>query len=246
MTTKPQKLKILFVAAEVAPFATVGGLSQVMYFLPRSLQKMGHDVAIFMPKYATINEKKHKIKLFATGLKVPTDRENRDKEFICNVKVKVGNKYEPTVYFLENMEYYEKRANVYGYNDDSTRFALLSRGALEFLKTINWVPDVIHANDWHTGYLVNYLRVNYKYDKKLRPISTLLTIHNLALQGVIDFLYVSPLESDDGKGMLAPLVTDRLKKQNSLKRGIIYSDVVNTDMVWVNCLKKSELKSTEF
>ena len=142
--------------------------------------------------------------------------------------MKVGNKYEPTVYFLENMEYYEKRANVYGYNDDSTRFALLSRGALEFLKTINWVPDVIHANDWHTGYLVNYLRVNYKYDKKLRPISTLLTIHNLALQGVIDFLYVSPLESDDGKGMLAPLVTDRLKKQNSLKRGIIYSDVVNT------------------
>ena len=48
-------VKILFLAAEVAPFVKIGGLSQVMYFLPRAHNKNGHDARIFMPKYAQID-----------------------------------------------------------------------------------------------------------------------------------------------------------------------------------------------
>lgn len=218
----------MVVAAEVAPFASVGGLSQVMYFLPKALKKLGHDVVVFMPKYGTINEDKFHIKPFLKNIKVPTDNPNGPTELICNVKVKEGNQNEPTVYFLENMEYYEKRANVYNYIDDPTRFALLSRGALEFLRKTNWTPDLIHANDWHTGYLLNYLKIYYPDDPKLKKIATLLTIHNLANQGIYDFRYSSPMETDDGKGLLEPLVGDKLKRQNALKRGIIYADVINT------------------
>lgn len=221
-------LKIFFVAAEVAPFATVGGLSQVMYFLPKALKEMGHDVSIFMPKYGTIDEKKFGIKPLYTNLRVPTGETSGVTNLICNIKIRDGKKNEPAVYFLENMEYYEQRANVYGYMDDPTRFALLSRGALEFLKKSDWQPDVVHANDWHTGYLINYLRNSYRDDPKVQKIASLFTIHNLALQGVVDFRYSSPLESDDGKGTLASFLSDRLKKQNALKRGIIYADVVNT------------------
>ncbi|MEK7166482.1 MAG: glycogen/starch synthase, partial [Patescibacteria group bacterium] len=225
-------LKIFFVAAEVAPYATVGGLSQVMYFLPKALIEMGHEVSIFMPKYGTIDEKKYNIKSLHTNLRVPTGETSGITNLICNVKVRTGKKFEPTVYFLENMEYYEQRANVYGYMDDPTRFALLSRGALEFLKNTgagqNLKPDVIHANDWHTGYLINYLRNSYRDDPEMLKIASLFTIHNLALQGVFDFRYSSPLESDDGKGALASFLSERLKKQNGLKRGIIYADVVNT------------------
>src|SRR3989344_3632307 len=182
MTAKHTPLTILFVAAEVAPFATVGGLSQVMYLLPRALAKLGHEVIMFMPKYGTINEKKYGIKPFLSEPKVPTGETNGITELICNVKV-WSRRHAPTVYFLENMEYYEKRANVYNYSDDPTRFALLSRGALEFLRHTDWQPDVIHANDWHTGYLINYLRHYYRSDPKLKPIALLYTIHNLALQG---------------------------------------------------------------
>lgn len=226
MSTQP--LKILFVAAEAAPFATVGGLSQVMYFLPKALKKLGSDVAIFMPKYGTIDEKKYKIKSFISELKVPTGETTGVRELICNVKMRIGKRYEPTVYFLENMEYYEKRANVYGYMDDPTRFALLSRGALEFLKTVSWQPDIIHVNDWHTGYLLNDLHTNYENETKLKKIASVYTIHNLSLQGVIDFNYVSPSEIDDGKGKLAGFFAPRLTKQNALKRGIIHADIVNT------------------
>lgn len=221
-------LKILFVAAEVAPFASVGGLSQVMYFLPRALKTIGHDVRVFMPKYGTIDEKKYGIRMCLPNLKVPTGEVKGVTELVCNVKMRSGTKTDPTVYFLENMEYYEQRANVYGYNDDPVRFGLLSRGALEFLKKNDWQSDIIHTNDWHTGYLVNYLRTVYRDDPKLEKIATLFTIHNLALQGVVDFRYVPPSDLDDGNGPLASLLSDRLSKQNALKRGVMYADIVNT------------------
>src|SRR3989338_161089 len=102
INNKERKLKILFVAAEVAPFSSVGGLSQVMYFLSRALIKLGHDVRIFTPKFGLIDEKN-----------------DHPKELICNVKVWSGGSVkDPFVYFLENEEYYEQRANVYQYQDD--------------------------------------------------------------------------------------------------------------------------------
>lgn len=224
-----KNLKVLFLSAEVAPFSTVGGLSQVAYFLPRALLKMGVDVRIFTPKYGTINEAKFPTKMVIEGLNVPSgEKENDDPgrpaNLICNVKAYgEGKKTEPTVYFLENMEYFEKRANVYGYSDDHIRFGLLSRGALEFIKKEFFVPDLIHVNDWHTAYLVNMLRS----EPQLKKIATLLSIHNL-FQGAFDFAHASEMDFDDGKSELAPFFTEQYFKQNPLKRGAIYADVINT------------------
>jgi len=221
-------LKVLFVAAEVAPFASIGGLSQVMYFLPRALKKLGHDVRIFLPKFGSIDEKKYGIKMLYQGLKVPTGEKEEPRELICNIKVWEGGAREPVVYFLENMEYYEMRANVYGYTDDPIRFALLSRGCLEFLRVSDWVPDVINCNDWHTGFLVNYLRTVYKNEVKLRRIATVFSIHNLTHQGIFDHRFVSELDLDDGRSQIASFFNERLSKQNFMKRGILFADVVNT------------------
>lgn len=227
--TRKQPLKILFVAAEVAPFATLGGLSQVTYFLPRALKKLGHDVRVMMPRFGSINEEKFKIKLLHRGLKVPTGEKEGKKELICNIKVKVGGRENPTVYFLENMEYYEKRANVYGYSDDPIRFALLCRGVLEFLRDYDeWQPQVIHCNDWHVGLLANFLREIYSDDPKLRDIATLFSIHNLRFQGAFDHHFLSDLDFDDGRSPVAPFFSPRLLKQNFMRRGIIYSDILNT------------------
>lgn len=222
-----QKLKILFVAAEVAPFSSVGGLSQVLYYIPRALKSLGHDVRIFTPKFGFIDKKKFKLTMEFKGLSVPTD-DKRNTHLICNVKTYRKFQKEPLIYFLENMEYYEKRANVYGYMDDHIRFALLSRGAIEFLKQSEWVPNIIHIHDWHTGYLANYMRTRYQDIPKLNKIPIVLTIHNLKHQGIFDFKGAGPLDFDDGKSPLASFFDPRLKKQNSLKRGIIYSDIVNT------------------
>ncbi|OGC66934.1 hypothetical protein A3J33_03770, partial [candidate division WWE3 bacterium RIFCSPLOWO2_02_FULL_53_10] len=198
-----------------------------MYFLPRALMKLGHEVRMFTPKYGTLDEKQFPLKLDIEGLAVPTGEQDGPKRLICNVKGHDHGVRDPHVCFLENMEYFEQRSNVYGYSDDHIRFALLSRGALEALRREKWIPDVIHANDWHTAYLINDLRTRYVRNQRLFRVATLLSIHNLH-QGVFDFGNASDLDFDDGKGELASFFSERFFKQNALKRGIIYADAINT------------------
>lgn len=219
--------KVLMVATEAAPYATAGGFASVVGYLSRALVSLGHDVRIFIPKFGFIDESEYGIKMLIKGLKVPTGDESTP-ELICNIKYLEDKSTGVTVYFLENQEYYEKRANVYGYTDDPTRFALLSRGVLEFIKTKEFVPDVIHCNDWHTGFVPNYIKTVYKKDPIINKISSVFTIHNLQFQGMLDHRHVSELDFDDGKSSVASFFDKRLEKQNFMKRGIIYADVVNT------------------
>ncbi len=218
-------LKILIVAPEVSPYASVGGFARVTAYLSRALIDLGHDVRLFMPKFGFIDEEKYPMEMVRKGLRVPTGTPEKP-HLICNVKFSVVPGGAP-VYFLENMEYYEKRANVYGYSDDPLRWALLSRGALEFLKKSDWQPQVIHCNDWQTGFIPNYLRTVYGKDRKLMPLSTVFTIHNLMYQGIFDHRTISELDFDDGRSQIASFFSERLNKQNFMRRGIIYADAVN-------------------
>ena len=198
-------LKILFVSPEAQPFVKAGGLGEVVFALSNSLKKQRHDVRLMLPRYAEIDSEKYKLVMECAGLKVPTDAEDKNQPqfLICNVK-----KFSPKVadggsrvitYFLENQEYYEKRSNIYGYADDAVRWALLSRGVLEFLdQHSDWIPDVIVCSDWQTGFLPNYLRTSYKASRKLKATACVFVIHNLYYQGMFDHRFVPEMERDDG------------------------------------------------
>lgn len=221
-----KNLKVLFVCAEVAPFSSVGGLAQVANALCRSLRKLGVDVRIFTPKYGVVDEKKYLTKQIIPHLKVPS---GDGKVIDCAIETYQLTKSDAPVYFLANEEYYQKRSNVYNYSDDHIRFGLLSKAAIEFIKTETFVPDIIHANDWHTGYLIDFLKNSEEYrdDPILNKIATILSIHNI-YQGVFDFTSANEMDHDDGKNPLEPLFSSELIKQNSLKRGVMYADLVNT------------------
>ena len=227
---KKQK-NILFVASEAAPFARVGGLGSVMYSLPRALRDIGHDARIFIPRYLCVDPELYQLTNKVKGLRVPTNHKSSEKDIICNIKKFDGDKKDGpvTAYFLENQEYYEQRANVYEYSDDHIRFALLSRGALEFIRQQNeWTPDIIVASDWMTGLLPNYLKTVYKNDPKLSGIATVFSIHNLAFQGMFDHRFVQEMDYDDGHSAIPEFSDERLKKLNSMRRGIMYADMINT------------------
>lgn len=228
--SKKSPLKILFVASEVAPFVKIGGLGEVMYSLPRALNRLGHDARIMIPRYAIIDTEKFPMKMVEEGLKVPS---GSDKPVICNVKM-----FQPpaddedvpaTTYFLENQEYYEQRANVYGYDDDAARWALLDRGVLEFIRAYNkWRPDVIVASDWQGGLIPNYLHCEYKDDPILSKIAVVFSIHNLYYQGMFDHHFVNEMDYDDGQSAIPALTDPRMLKINFMRRGIRYADVINT------------------
>src|SRR3989344_9673502 len=222
-----KSMKILFVYTEAVPFAKVGGLGSVMYSLPKALSELGHDARVIIPKYLSIDEKFHDLVIEKKDLKVPTENENGPAELICNIK-RYNVKGDVVNYFLENQEYYEQRANVYGYADDPVRWALLCRGTLEFVRQSEWVPDVIVSCDWQTGLVPNFIKTIYKDDPVLSKISTVFSIHNLFYQAIYDHHFVSEMDYDDGHSKVPGFFDFRLGKINWMRRGIMYADMVNT------------------
>lgn len=231
-------MKILFLSAEVGPFVSVGGLSQVCYFLPRALAKAGEDVAIFTPKFGAMDKtapskKGWKLREEFMGLKIPVAEEPNHNNIICNIKSYQKSLKEVKTYFLENREYYELRANVYGYKDDHLRFMLLCKGCLEWLLIQKetkgaWFPDFIHCNDWHTGYFAELARRYPRYREVLERVTIGLTVHNFMHQGNFDFRYCEPKDKDNGTVMLRSMSDEKLITQNPLLRGIKYSDAITT------------------
>lgn len=231
-------MNILFLSAEVAPFVSVGGLSQVMYFLPKELRKLGHDVRVFTPKYGAMEETtvegNWKLQMQLPELQVPIENDpTLKKSIICNVKTYHDKHNKIQAYFLENREYYELRANVYGYRDDHIRFALLSKACLEWLYQMNqiadsWKPDIIHTHDWHTGYFMDLARRHPRYAGLLQKTPIVFTVHNFSLQGNYDYRYCRKEDFDYGRSLPASLSDAKLQTQNPLKRGLLFADAVNT------------------
>src|SRR3989344_5030082 len=188
-----------------------------------------------IPLYAGVNKETYKPEMLVEGLNVPTDatEENQAQHLICNVKIYSSShdseELPVITYFLENEEYYEKRANVYGYGDDAVRWALLGRGVLEFLRHhSDWVPNVIVSSDWQSGFIPNYLRTVYKDDPKLNKIATVFSIHNLYYQGMFNHHFINELDYDDGRSPIPSFFDSRLLKINMMRRGILYADLINT------------------
>ena len=175
--------KILFVGAEVMPFAATGGLGDVMGSLPAAIkakEKNNVDVRVVMPLYAMINDEWRSQMKEEAVFTVTLAWRN----VYCGVKslVKDGVTY----YFIDN-EYYFKRGALYGFYDDGERYAYFCKAVLEMLIKLDFYPDVIHANDWQSALTVVYLNTKYRYVEGLANTKSVFTIHNIEYQGKYDF-----------------------------------------------------------
>ncbi len=221
-----QPLRVLFVSAEAAPFAKVGGLGEVLRALPKAMLELGCDARVFMPKYAVVDAEQFPAKLIMERLHVVSKEEDPNGLLASNI-LEYTSKSKRITYLLENMECFEKRANVYGYIDDTMRWVLLSRAALEFVKRSKWKPDFIIANDWMTGFVPNLMKTEYKDDPILKKIGAIFCIHNLRNQGTFDPAFVSEIDTDFGRKDVPPFFSD-MKYLNGMRRGILYADAIVT------------------
>ena len=169
-------MKILFATSEAAPFIKTGGLGDVAGALPKTLVAQGHDVRVVLPYYSEIAQSYRNTMSFVCSFNVPLAWRNLYAGVFCqNID---GVKY----YFIDN-EYYFKRKGIYGHYDDAERFAYFSRAVLELITHVDFVPDVIHCNDWHTALTPVYLDSIYRSKAGYADIKTVFTIHNIQFQG---------------------------------------------------------------
>ena len=169
-------MKILYATSEAYPFAMSGGLADVAGALPKALRKRLVGCRVIMPLYEKVPEELRAKMNFITSITVPVSW-RRQYSGIFEAR------HDGVIYYLLDNQYYFKRDGLYGYYDDAERFAFFSRAVLEVIPYIDYMPDIIHCNDWQTAMVPVYLDRFYKYDSRYANIKTVYTIHNIQYQG---------------------------------------------------------------
>lgn len=227
-------MKVLFVASEAHPFIKTGGLGDVMGALPKSLVKLGVDVRVVIPKYKGIKEELKQKLQFIKWFTVSVGWRNQ----YCGV---FQYQYKGVIYYFIDNEYYFNRDGLYGYFDDGERFAFFNRAVLEFIKEVDWQPDLINCNDWQTGMVPVLLNLEYKGDEFYSKIKTVFSIHNLLFKGSFSPKVLPELFGYD----YMPLVNGSVELDGAvsfLKGGLNYCDQITT----VSTTYAEEIKTQQY
>jgi starch synthase len=202
-----KKIKLLYAAAEISPYATAGGLGEVGKSFPKALSgDTEYEIYRVMPLHKLVKAPTEYLMDFPIGMEQSHET--------CVVK-KVLDENGITTYLLGNDRYFY-RDNIYGYEDDGVRFFFFCKAIIELIKHLPFLPDIVHTNDWHTGILPLLLK------KEFPQIKSVYTIHNISYHGYIPAPYLSGLSLKE----LYPLGWPEWL--NFMKAGIIYSDLLTT------------------
>lgn len=218
------RMRVAMIVSECVPYAKTGGLADVAGALPKALKRLGHDVIVIMPKYRQIDAIRFGMRRFLSPLGVWMG----NAEEWCAVYSAHNDGVQ--VFFIESDKYFGRDglyhdANYWDYPDNPRRFAFFTRAALQFCHDSGFSPDIIHVHDWQTALAAAYLKIWHWNDPFLGNASSVLTIHNLAYQGVYGAEHYDYLGLQWGN-FTAQKLEDH-GRINFLKGGIHYADLVN-------------------
>lgn len=234
-------MNIFHIVSEVTPFAKTGGLADVASALPKALAALGHEVRIAMPLYRCVDRERFQLR--------PTDVRCPVKAGPTSHEVRVWEGTLPNspvaTYFFEcaplfdREELYQEQGS--DYPDNLERFSVLSQAALRVLPALRWQPDVMHCHDWQAALACVHLSIGPAASEPwLAPAATVLTIHNLAYQGLF------PKDQWPLTGLPeAAFTVDGLEfydQVNCLKGGLVFAGSLTT----VSPTYAKEIQTTAF
>lgn len=214
-------MRVLYVSAEVAPFAKVGGLADVAAGLPKAIKSLGHDCRVILPYYDLIAKNpRWKTKVVLDNFQVPLNPVWTKRASLRQLE------YEGmTYFFVETDEWFtEAKDSASMYQPGGEVHAFFVASVIRAMELMDWIPNVVHANDWHTGFLPVLLK------EKAGPVwsktGSVFSIHNMAYQGEFG------IEALDWHGLSHDLYNfeqvEAWGQVNFMKSGMAFSDVVNT------------------
>jgi len=158
------KKRVLFVSQEMNPYTTISEISDLVRKLAPLTQSKGMEVRVLMPKYGSINERRHRLHevVRLSGMNIIVD----DDDFPLIIKVASLPGARLQVYFLDNEEFF-KRKFIFNdeeekpFDDNQERMVFFCKGVIETVKKFGWPPDIIHCHGWMTSLIPFYLKKVY-------------------------------------------------------------------------------------
>lgn len=212
--------KVLFVSFESLPFIKTGGLADVVYALPKALDKKEFEVRVVMPLHKKVKEKYYDGMKYLDHIAIHSGYINEEANIYSYINE--GIEY----LFIENDTFFY-RDGVYGFNDDAQRFSFFNVAVLEMMIKMDYYPDICHEHDYHAAVLPALCKIRFNALEKIRNIKHVFTIHNLAYQGeynknvLFDYLAFDSRYYDDGSLRFSDYC-------NFMKIGIHFADKVTT------------------
>ena len=162
-----EKKRILIITQEMDPYLALTEASKIANELPKYMLESGMEIRVLMPKFGTINERRHRLHevVRLSGINVIINDE--DYPLVIKVTSLPGARLQ--VYFLDNEDFFKRKTIFHDENnkffeDNSDRMIFFCKGALETVRKFGWAPDIIHCFGWMTSLIPMYLKTTYKDD----------------------------------------------------------------------------------
>jgi starch synthase len=222
-------MKVLYAAAEIAPFVRMTTTADLLRFLPASLQDKGFEIRILLPKFGTINDRRNRlhevIRLSGISVEIGNDVES------MRIKVASIPNAKLQVYFLDNDRYFNRKALFMHpetgehYEDNDQRIVFYNKGVLETVMELGWRPDIIHCHDWPAGMIPFLAKKVYREDGFFDDTRIIYNIHHTENHGIFDASILDLLNLPES------LDTDEIIDNGKIdlrKLGLQFSDHVVT------------------
>jgi starch synthase len=218
-------LRICFIASEVAPLAKTGGLADVAGALTKYLHNAGHDVRVFMPLYRQVDRRQLDMWPVEFLHDVPLQLGPHALRFSVHTARLPGS--QAMIYLVDSPALFDRDSIYSNAADEHLRFILLTHAALLCCQRMGFAPQILHCNDWHTGLGPLLLRTVYAWDQLFSGTRSLMSIHNIAYQGMFGATELADTGLGEATKLLdaSELAAGRV---NPLREGIAHSDHVST------------------
>ena len=192
--------RILYVSSEVVPYLPETEISSMSFEAPKMVNKQGGQIRIFMPKFGNINERRHQlhevIRLSGINLVI------NDFDMPLIIKVASIPKERIQVYFIDNEEYFKRKATLKDENgklfeDNDERAIFFAKGVIETVKKLNWSPDIIHINGWLASLLPLYLKEFYKNEPLFTESKIVTSIYQKSFEGALNSKMINKIKFDN-------------------------------------------------
>lgn len=223
-----KKPRVLYVSQEITPFLPKSELSEVSRNLPQGIHEKGKEIRVFMPKYGSINERRHQlhevIRLSGMNLVV------NDTDHPLIIKVASIPTARMQVYFIDNEDYFQRKAQLSDkagkpFKDNDERAMFFCRGVLETVKKLGWAPDIIHCHGWFTSLLPLYVKKYYNDDPHFADSKVVFSAYDKGFEGSMNPEIINKLKFDGFAEEDISELTDP-NFENLTKLAFKYSDAI--------------------